>query len=85
MVLRENGRVAGHAEQRAQRRSTVVERLHGTGPVQVHRKLVVEREQLRRVRVRPKEIVTERTYRGNLRQLFQTQDVAAVHLLLRGA
>lgn len=83
MVFRENGRVAGHAEQRAQRRLAVVQRLHGTGPVQVHRKLVAEREQLRRVHVRPKEIVAERTHRGIMRQLFQAQDVAAVHLFLR--
>lgn len=84
MVFRENGRAAGHAQQRARRRSAVVERLRRTGPVQVHGKLVVEREQLRRVHARPEENGPERAHRGGMRQLFQAQDVAAVHLFLRG-
>lgn len=84
MVFRENGRPVGHAGQRAQQRHAVVQRLPGTGLVQVHRELVVEREQLQLVHGQPEEVAASRTDRGDLRQLFQTQDLTAVHLFLRG-
>lgn len=84
MVFRKNGRLAGDVGQRAQRRHAVVQRVSGVGPVQVHRELVAEREHLRPVHAQPAETVAQRADRGRVRQLFQTQDVAAVHLLLRG-
>lgn len=84
MVFRENRRLAGNARQRAQRRHAVVQRISGVGLVQVHRELVAEREQLRLVHAQPAETVAQRADCGRVRQLFQTQDVATFHMLLRG-
>lgn len=67
MVFRQNRRPSGHPGQRTQRRLAVVERLRGTGLVQVHRELVAEREQLRFIRYRPEETVGQRSDRGNVR------------------
>jgi len=72
LVFREDGGTAGNDGQRAHQRHAVVQRLLGTGFVQVHRELVAEREQLQRVHVSPEEIVAKRSDRGDLRQLFQT-------------
>jgi len=84
MVFREDCGTSWNAGQRAHQRHAVVQRLLGTGLVQVYRELVTEREQLQRIPVSSKEIVAQRPNRGDLRQLFQTQDLVAIHLLLRG-
>lgn len=84
MVFREDCGIARDAGQRAHQRYVVVQRLLGTGLVQVYRELVAEREQLQRVPVSSKEIVAQLPNRGDLRQLFQTQDFVTIHLLLRG-
>lgn len=84
MVLRKDGWLVRDPGQRAQWRHAVVERLFGIGFVQVHQELVVEREQLQLVRAQPEENVAERSDRRNLRQLFQAQDFAIIHLFYCG-